>query len=251
MTDNVDSTMEGYPELDHPPTYATCDRQHPAVQVNHEANPKVTFDSMPMLQGHVYELYNAGAGLEVIDGERQLFYIGRHPQVDTADLIVHGGRDCHGPQLALADISNRDHDIKIYLGGLKNPSPPDWNIVRCVSDGKLFHSPCYRFDAMSSLHGQRSKRHMYWQKTHDSKLGASKLSQKDYKLVDEADGEVLAVYTEHHLGTPGKWKGKINFRTKIGEEAEVAALTALMAVIEKAKRFNAQRVQAWSPGRAK
>jgi len=238
--------MEGLPELDRPPTYTSCDVQHPAVNVNHEADPKVTFDSMSPLHGHIYEVYNTGAGLDVTDGERQLFYISRHSQIDMPDLIVHGGYDCHGPQLALVDISSRDHNIRIYLGGLRNPSLPDWDIVRCASDGKLFHSSCYRFDITSSLHGLLSKRRLYWQKTHDSKLGASKLSQKDFKLVDEADDTLLAVYTEHHLGTPGKLKGKINFRTKLDDHTEVAALTTLMGIMEKARRVNAQRVRAWS-----
>lgn len=226
------------PELDRPPTYASADPLHLTVDVNHQPNPEARFETLSPTASHTYEIWNTHTGLNVTYGEHQIYYIGRYKQRDTPDLIIYGGYDQHGPQLALAEYIPYDKDFNIYLGGLKHPGKADWDTVRSASDGRMFHSPYYRFEAYSTPTDteQRVKQRLHWKKTHESKLGASRFSTRDFKLIDESSDDIIAVYTEHNLGSPGHLKGKIEYRRKMDENVEIAALAVLMALLEKMRR---------------
>lgn len=96
----------------------------------------------------------------------------------------------------------------------------------------MFKDPSYRFETRGRSSG---KAKYYFKKTSDSKLGASRWSPRDYKLVRESDDEVVAVYTEHHMGS-GTVKGTIKFRQKMDEVAEMASLMVLLSLLEMSRR---------------
>jgi hypothetical protein len=173
---------EAFPELDRPPTYVESDPRHPTIDINHAANPLVSFEDMSPLQGHTYEIHNSHQGLDVTSSGRQLYHIARYEQADSPDVVIYGGYDSLAPQLANSYFTLQEKNLRIYLGGVKHPGPNDWDSVRSASDGKLFHSLYYRFEAPIAdrclSDEQQQRRKFYWQKTHDPKIGASKLSRE-------------------------------------------------------------------------
>ncbi|KAK4549930.1 hypothetical protein LTR36_005231 [Oleoguttula mirabilis] len=229
----IDSSYDDLPELDRPPTYAATDPLHPSNSVSNHANTDETPPNFP-----TYSIVSShtSSGLNITHDEHQLYYIGRYDHQAKPELALYGGYDAYGPQLALAKFGLREKDFAIYLGGLKHPGANDWDVVRHATDGRLFHHPLYRFEITSSTastddRAPRVKQRLHWQKTHESKLGASYFSMRDFKLVDEGgDDEVLAVFTDHGRA------GKLEFRRRVDERVEIAALITLMAMVERMKR---------------
>jgi hypothetical protein len=220
------------PSLERLPSYSTID---PSRRPN--ASDVTTAESSSSRDFRTLEIYNTSNGFSVTEDERQMYYIGRYEIRDKPDLIIYGGYDHSGPQLALARFIRFEKNFEIYLGGLKTPDKQDWDVVRCATEGRLFHTDFFRFELPADQHANDSrKRKVHWTKTHDSNLGASRFSIRDYKLMNEADDSLYAAYIEHSLGTPGKLKGRLKFYQPLHEYAELAALMVVMALIERQRR---------------
>lgn len=238
----VDAAKMDYsnlPELQRLPSYATTDSRHPTVHVNDPPNLSVPPEKISPTDGDVWDIHKTSRGLDVRYGDNQLYWIGVYNSSDEGepDLAIHGGFDATGPRLAQAKLIPQSRDLRIYVGSLKTPGKWDWDVVHCASDGALVrHADSYIFDAFATVDRERIKRRLRWTKTHNTKLGASSFSGRCFKLVDDGSGKVLAVYTEHGLNRTGKLKGKVDLRQRLGEEIELAALMAVMAIVEKMDR---------------
>lgn len=224
MTDSAERTKLA--PLSRPPSYSAIDTSPPTVS-----------NSPPS-----FELHHptATASIQVLQNDTVLYYAASYNLKDVSDIILYAGYDSKGPQLALLQLIPFTKDLRIYIGGLKHPVGDDWDIVRCAESGnKIFHrSPIHRFESYSlGPTGQRVKEKLHWQKTHDRKLGASKLSRSDYKLVDEITEEVVAVYVDCSMRL-GTQKGTIRYVKKLSEMAEMAALMALLGLLERSRRHS-------------
>ena len=229
---------ESLPPLTRPPSYATID---PASHSGHDT----TSDNF-----HVFELHHSSStstNLHIKQDGRVLYYAASYNTKDGPDVVLYAGYDAKGPRLGCTESILYSKDFKIYVGGLKTPVGDDWDIVRCARDG-IFADSTHRFESSTTMpNGQRHKEKLHWQKTSDSKLGASKMSHKDYKLVDEITDEVVAVYVEHHMGTRTH-KGTIRYRRQLGEMAEMSALMALLALLSDSRRYQRSVLRALAPG---
>lgn len=218
-------------KLDRPPTYSSID---PAA---HTGSKDCQHSDLSPKGAHELELHastRGSASLHIKNKGNTLYYLGLYQSIDTPDMILYAGYDNHGPQLALASFVPYSKDLKIYIGGLKAPSGDDWDITRCQGGG-MFKDPWHRFETRSrGPSGKKGK--FYWQKTSDRKLGASRWSPRDYKLVRESDDEVVAVYVEHHLGS-GSVKGTIRYREKMDEMAEMTSMMVLLSLLEVSRRY--------------
>lgn len=61
----------------------------------------------------------------------------------------------------------------------------------------------------------------------------SKMSRRDYTLVDERDDEVVAVFVEHFSL---EINGTMTFRRELDAKAEMSALMVLLLLLEKSRR---------------
>jgi hypothetical protein len=172
-------------------------------------------------------------GLEIKLNDRNLYHVNVHGRARNPSLTIYGGYDAHGPQVATSRFQLAEEDFQILIGSQYSGSRNDWSKVRCASDGKLLSSPYYRFEARISG-SEAPTRKMYWQKIHDSSLGSSLFAIRDFKLMDEEDGTVLAVYNE----SSGSWakrvttfKGKIVFKEELSDEAEATAILILLTIL--------------------
>lgn len=224
MTRNLDDL-----KLERPPTYSSID---PAGRSSYQGLETVAQQADPYeLEIHVP--FSGSSSLHIKHNDNTLYHLGHHHALDIPDMILHAGYDSHGPQLALASFIPDSKDLKIYIGGLKAPTTDDWDIARCAGGGTFKHSR-HRFETRSNdTAGKKVK--YFWEKTSDRKLGASRWSPRDYKLVRESDDEVVAVYVEHHLGS-GTVKGAIRFREKMNDFAEMASMMVLLCLLEMSRR---------------
>ncbi|TKA83458.1 hypothetical protein B0A55_00573 [Friedmanniomyces simplex] len=233
---------------DTPPAYTVSDPSRTITDDSHQAdgNAAPILELSTSAANKTYEIYNTSTGLNITNSDRQLYYLGRYVALDVPDILAYGGYDQSGPQLAQAEFIKFDKNFRIYLGGLRHPSKDDWDMVRCATEGRFIHTDFYRFEvpAQGQSTGTR-KRKLHWTKTSSRKLGASKLSIRDHKLVEEANGEVLAVYTEHNLGAADGPKGQLVFHQRLGDNAELAALVVVMAIIEHLRRNMRQIARAF------
>ncbi|KAK4951572.1 hypothetical protein LTR10_010548 [Elasticomyces elasticus] len=210
-----------------PPAYTTVD---PAQNV-----PKSSHNSAAV--SNTYEIYNTTTGLDVTNSGRQIYYLGRYNAPTSPDILAYGGYDHNGPWLAQANFRLSEKSLHFYLGGLKHPAKDDWDIVRYSTEGHIFHTDVFRFEVLDQ---SSTKRKLHWTKTRDRKLGASRLSIRDHKLVDEGSEDIVAVYTEHNLGMADTLKGRLVFHQRLGDNAELAALVVVIAINERLRRYTKQ-----------
>jgi hypothetical protein len=180
--------------------------------------------------------FEKGDGLEIKQGERNLYHVSIHGGRKHPSLTIYGGYDSHGPQLPSTRFTVTDDDFDVFIGGQYSEGQNEWNKVRLASDGKLFHSDYYRFESKASRSSE-SKKKIYWQKTHDSKCGSSLLAIRDFKLIDELTENVVAVYNEQS----GWWskanttlKGNIYVLDELGDELQATAMLVLLTMLCKA-----------------
>ncbi|KAK3653203.1 hypothetical protein LTR56_004739 [Elasticomyces elasticus] len=218
---------------DAPPAYSAFDLAQKA--------PDSSQDSAVV--SNTYEIYNTTTGLDVTNSGRQIYYLGRYDAPTSPDILAYGGYDHNGPWLAQADFRLFEKSLRVYLGGLKHPAKDDWDIVRHSTKGHIFLTDFFRFEVIDQF---STKRKLHWTKTRDRKLGASRLSIRDHKLVDEGSEEIVAVYTEHNLGMADTLKGRLVFHQRLGDNAELAALVVVIAINERLRRYTKQIAVAFS-----
>ncbi|KAK5728184.1 hypothetical protein LTR17_012089 [Elasticomyces elasticus] len=212
---------------DAPPAYSTIDLAENPSESSHNS----------AAVSNTYEIYNTTTGLDVTNSGRQIYYIGRYNAPTSPDILAYGGYDHNGPWLAQANFRLSEKSLHFYLGGLKYPTKDDFDTVRCLTEGHILHTDFFRFEVSDQF---STKRKLHWTKTRDSKLGASRFSIRDHKLVDECSEEVIAVYTEHGFGMADTLKGRLVFHQPLGDNAELAALVVVIAINERRGKYTKQ-----------
>ncbi|KAI6894676.1 hypothetical protein KC318_g6436 [Hortaea werneckii] len=237
--------------LDKPPTYSST-ADLPARPPTTTSDDNVDYPGSPndsSCENRTYEIYaTPNGGLNIIYNGNQLYYIGRYHQLDFPDIIVYGGYDASGPQLAQGEFTKFQKDFSIYVGSQRHPrGGEEWDVVRQASEGgRLFSfirdSPFWRFETLCSRRGEDEsegkvdRRKLFWMRTHESHLGASRFSSRHFKLVDESSEAVVAVYTQCGVGLAGQKAGEISWRMQLGERAEIAALMVISMILLKMAR---------------
>ncbi|KAI7333216.1 hypothetical protein KC315_g4292 [Hortaea werneckii] len=233
--------------LDRPPTYRSSADSTARPTNTSGDNAQISKASNVSLSGsRMYEIYSTlNGGLNVTYNNNQLYYIGRYHQLDYPDMIVYGGYDPSGPQLAQGNFTKFQNDFSIYVGSQKHPrNGEEWDLVRHASEGSklssfLRDSPFWRFETLCRKGEDDKKldrRKLFWTRTHESHLGASRFSSRHFKLVDEGSEAVAAVYTQRGVGLAGQKAGEITWRMHLGERAETAALMVISMILLKMAR---------------
>lgn len=165
---------------------------------------------------------------------------------DKPDLILPNGADTKGQRLACSKLQRSSKDFHVYLGVDETPAEEDWSTVRCISGGSASGSS--RMSHFSAPSGTAEKRSFHWTKTREQALGASRWIGRDYKLLDEDTGAVLAVYFDrvgiHAVGR----RGRIAWTRECDETFEIQALIVLFSILERKSRGMQSLAKALSGG---
>lgn len=124
----------------------------------------------------------------------------------------------------VASVRLQFRDALLHLGSPDCTDKADW--IELTHDNALASKYRFVFD----------ERCYAWTRTHSKELGASKLGNRDFKLVDEGTGEVLAVYRHRYAVFGSGVVADVDFCTELDHELELLSLVAILAIEEKITR---------------
>jgi hypothetical protein len=187
-------------------------------------------------------------GIEILDQAKPnetRYYVGRYQVLHHPDVILHRGSDRTCPVVGQATFDRSDKDFVTSLGEFAASSKGKQEIATCIGNNKLFGHDGYQFTVpTTTVSGERNAAptSLIWKHTHDSHLGSSMWRPKDFKLIDEHTGEVMAVY--NNLSETDSDMGKLDWKVACSIDEEMRAIIVLMAMFERIRRSKKQASRA-------
>lgn len=162
--------------------------------------------------------------------EQQLYYVDSSLfTANKPDLTVHMGINNKAPVIATCKFMHFSRDFYVGLGDPQSPSQVDWEDVSCQG----FRRNSYRWQM-----NLPSGRHTFiWKRTHSvgvEDVPLSSISYRNFKLVDELTGQILAVFTNDYLNT--KKAGDFQVYADYGGAFNLISLVTVLALYEKGSR---------------
>ena len=128
---------------------------------------------------------------------------------------------------AACKLRSMSRHMRLFAGDPGSTDSSSWPELRCGG----FRGNKYEFFS--------NGRSFTWTRTHNKALGASTLGSMDFKLVDDATGQVLAVWIRDRKMFSRNPVARINYFAELGPELEALSLAAIAAIEEKIKRQQA------------
>ena len=161
---------------------------------------------------------------------QQLYYVDCSTFTNNKpDLTVHAGSNNKAPVAAMCKFMHFSRDFCFGLGDPELPAQVEWEDVVCQG----LRRSHYRWQ-MNLPSGRRT---FIWKRTHavsveDARL--TSISYRNYKLVDEATGRILAAFTNDYLSI--KKVGHFQVSADYGKEFDLIALLTVLGLYEKGSR---------------
>ncbi|RAL04330.1 uncharacterized protein BO80DRAFT_347568 [Aspergillus ibericus CBS 121593] len=150
------------------------------------------------------------------------------------DLTFHAGSDNNGPTVAVCKFLHFSRHLKVGLG-----DPRDVNSITYEDLLAQDHRHAkYRWQMTMQAANGYERQSFLWTRTHnvgvqeDSKT--NKFSNRNFKLVEEQTGRVVAVFTNSVWAF--KDTGRLQVYVDYGRDFDLMALTTVLALYEKARR---------------
>lgn len=188
---------------------------------------------------HLYHIYKKPLHrhYEVKSTDDQVLFYGEVSSftINKPDVILHAGTSAQAPVVAVSKILKSSGDLKLGLGNPDDVNNIQWEDMTKQSP---LHSK-YRFEMtvpsqQRDSHGER--RSFLWKRTHHVMVDDSssfKWSSRNFKLVDEGTGRVLAVFTRERSISKC---GKLLFKAEYGETFDTTVLLSCVSLYERARR---------------
>ncbi|CAG8030818.1 unnamed protein product [Penicillium salamii] len=151
------------------------------------------------------------------------------------DLTLHVGSSTQGPVVAVSNFLKLSGNYKIGVGNPDDMSNVQWEDMT----KELLHKPKYRLETTVPCGSDQShseRRSLVWKRTRSVGVDGetpSRLTVRNYKLVDERSEQVLAVFSGGRR--PGRG-GKIEIRVEYGQDFDHLVLISCLSLYEKARR---------------
>lgn len=190
-------------------------------------------------------------GIQILDTSstnESRYYVGRFRVLDHPDVVLYRGGDTSGPVVGQATFDRVEKDFIIAFSDPKAASTSQEEIVSCISNQSFFGHDNYQFVVPSNEDSSEAgvqappSTKYTWRRTHNTSLGSSRWKSKDFKLVDDATGEVVAVY--NHLSEAEDEMGKLEWKLPRSLGHETRALLVLTALFERTRRSKKQASRA-------
>lgn len=151
------------------------------------------------------------------------------------DLTLHVGGSNKGPVVAVSNFLKLSGNYKLGVGNPDDMSSVQWEDMT----KELLHKPKYRLETTIPRGSDQShveRRTLLWKRTRSVGVEGetpSRLTARNYKLVDERNGQVLAVFSGGKR--PGRG-GKLEIRVEYGQDFDHMVLISCLSLYEKARR---------------
>jgi hypothetical protein len=194
------------------------------------------------------KFYRTKYGIQIFEQAKPTearYYVGRYQVLNHPDVILHRGSERTCPVVGQATFESSDKDFIISVGEHAASSTGHQEIARCIGNNKLFGHDGYQFTVPAGTQAREGgsvPTSLIWKHTHDSHLGSSMWRPKDFKLIDECNDEVIAVY--NNLSETDDEMGKLQWKVACSTSEEMRALIVLMAMFERIRRSKKQASRA-------
>jgi len=181
----------------------------PPVKIYHVVNPK-TFSQRQ------FEIQQGGLTVLWVNTKSKLFH---------QPIINIHVESANGPIVAACKLESWSRKLRYYLGNPDCTDKDSWPIADCAG----WTDKAYSFTVAG--------RSLQWKRTHNKDLGAKRFGNKSFKLVDAADGRVLAVhiFTQSLFGKLHQI-ATIEWFEDLGQEAELASLAVVHGIEERIRQ---------------
>ncbi|KAF9894133.1 hypothetical protein FE257_009106 [Aspergillus nanangensis] len=149
------------------------------------------------------------------------------------DLMLHTGSDTHGPVVAVCKFPKFSSALKVGLGNPDDSYDTQWEDMTKETLGASEYRWSMPFRRPSD--GSHGRRTLVWKRTqHVTVEGVtpSKLSTRNYKLVDQW-GQLLAVFTSERTY---RKCGVLQVNVEYGEDFDLMVFVTCLGLYEKARR---------------
>ncbi|KPM44957.1 hypothetical protein AK830_g1620 [Neonectria ditissima] len=149
------------------------------------------------------------------------------------DLVLHTGSSVHGPVVGICNLAIGGH-MKIGLGDLEGRRPMKWEYMTRRNLRTSIFSWETDF-AWPTTDEHAEKRVLWWKRTRSVNVegGASTFLRRNWKLVDEASDEILAVCaSSREIGH----FAMLEIRVQLGDVFEQMAILTCLSLYEEADR---------------
>ncbi|GAD96547.1 hypothetical protein PVAR5_5205 [Paecilomyces variotii No. 5] len=163
---------------------------------------------------------------EQVDFHAEIVLLSLH----KPDIILHAGGSKDGAVVAACKFLKLSGAYKVCLGDPNDPVNNQWEDMT----KETIRGSQYRFE-LSLGEGRRA---FLWKRTRNvavDGLSISALGSRNYKLVDEATGELLAVFTSQRTY---RNCGTLQISADLGQKFDMMVMVSCISLYEKARRRN-------------
>ncbi|CAI7652095.1 unnamed protein product [Penicillium manginii] len=145
------------------------------------------------------------------------------------ELTLHAGTSDTAPTVAACKFVKFSGSFKLALGDPSDVNTVQWEDMTRDS-APVLHSR-YRFEMTvpdKTRAGYNERRAFLWKRTHNEAVGGSaplKMSMRNFKLVDERSGQVVAC-------------GVLEVKADYGEGFDIMVVNSCLGLYERARRRN-------------
>ncbi|KAL4930514.1 uncharacterized protein BDV17DRAFT_40077 [Aspergillus undulatus] len=187
----------------------------------------------------LYHIYHSTVRYDyrVCDADKNHLYFvhNSHLKPLKEDITVHAGSDNSTPVLAVCKFLHFSRHCKVGLGDPQHPGAMVWEDLQ----GQNLTMTKYRWQmSVHSENGGFERRWFVWKRTQSLGVDGdspSVLSLRNFKLVDDMTGQVVAVFTSNSFRSVRK-NGKLKVTAEYGPNFDIVALVTLLAMYERIRR---------------
>lgn len=150
------------------------------------------------------------------------------------DLTFHAGIDKNAPVVGVSKFLHFSRHMKLGLGDPQNINTVEWEDL--VSQN--FKHNKYRWQMTVRGVSGAERRAFMWKRTHSVAVegsSASIWSSRNFKLVDEKTGQIVAIFTSSAFKSVKK-SGKLQISSNYGHEFDLMVLITVLSLYEKQRR---------------
>ncbi|KAL5334851.1 hypothetical protein BJX70DRAFT_376863 [Aspergillus crustosus] len=191
------------------------------------------------LSRRLYHIYHTAIRYDyrVLDADKTpIFFVNNsHLTPVKADITVHTGEGNRAPVVGVCKFLHLSRHCKVGLGDPQQAGAMVWEDLHCQN----MTMTKYRWQmTVPSANGESERRWFSWKRTHSHGADGDSpafFSLRNFKLVDELTGDVVAVFTSNHFKSVRK-NGKLQVGAEYGPEFDLMALITLLAMYERIRR---------------
>jgi hypothetical protein len=206
-----------------PPSYAVATLNEPLAPAYQEITERAPGFQYFQRTRHYIKIFDA------LDSNEPHYLMAETHELDNTNIRFYRGSDRNRPASGQAIFSKATKDFVIAVDGPASFAFPEHELVQCINSHNYFRTDIYRFVVPGGSYLEQEHRTLVWKHTHNSNLGSAAWKAKDFKLINEATEQTIAIYI--HMSESKNVTGRLEWKVPYSFNEEIRALIVLMAFL--------------------